>query len=143
MSRRMYASALAGAILAALAIGVAVSSASSSADKTSLEIQKGNTSCDVPNGNRSLGVATFILPAHSNSLQITANVKHGTPNTTYTVTLLDADMCTPIVTFGKQFNTNRKGKGKRNYTADVGSSRSFVIDVFDGSVDSYSEAAHF
>ena len=51
--------------------------------------------------------------------------------------------CTPIITFDKQFNTNRRGKGKKNYSADVGSSRSFVIDVFDGSVDSYSEAAHF
>jgi hypothetical protein len=130
---------LAAAMVAALVVGVAVSSARGK----DTEIQKGNTSCGVPNGDKSLGVAVFNFNQKDNSLTVVANIKHGLPKTQYTVSLLDADTCTEIVTFSKSIGTNTKGKGRRSYTADVGSSTSFVIDAFDGSSDNYSEAVHF
>ena len=85
MSRRMYASALAGAILAALAIGVAVSSAfSSSADKTHWRFTEGQHQLRRPKKTATgRSVATFHPPRTLETRsQITANVKHGTPNTT-------------------------------------------------------------
>jgi hypothetical protein len=139
MSRWMCVRALAVAILAALAIGVAVSSASLS-DR---EIQKGNTSCSTPNGYRSLGVAFFSFDNHSDSLQVIVNIKHGLPKTAYTVTLIDADTCTGIVTFAKTITTKKNGKGRREYRTDVGASRAFVVDVFDGSQHAYSESVHY
>jgi hypothetical protein len=130
---------LAVAMLAALVVGVAVSSAGGK----DTEIQKGNTSCGAPNGNRSLGVAIFSFNQKENSLTVVVNIKHGLAKTPYTVSLLDADTCTEIVTFGKVVGTNASGKGRRTYTADVGSSTSFVVNANDGSSDNYSEPVHF
>jgi len=135
----MYARALPVAILAALAIGVAVSSAALS-DR---EIQKGNTSCSTPNGNRSLGVAFFSFDRDSKSLQVIVNIKHVLPKTKYTVTLIDADTCTGIVTFGRTITTKANGRGRKEYRTDVGASRAFLIDAYDGSQHAYSEAVHY
>ena len=144
MSRGMYPRALALAILAALAIGVAASSAAGVLRSGEKEVQKGNTSCSDLNGSKSLGVAWFAFRAAEQSVQVELRIKHGLINTPYTVILLDADTCTEIVTMGT-VRTNRKGKATRTLKADVGASRDFVVDAYDGGggIHNMSEAAHF
>ena len=141
MSRRMYLRALALAILAALAVGVAASSADS-VQKADREIQKGNTSCSALNGNRTLGRAVFSFRSGSDSLQIEVRIKHGLKNTPYTLILLDADTCTEIVTFSSRLTTNRKGVAHRTLNADVGASSSFVIDAYDGNDGIHNMSGH-
>jgi hypothetical protein len=143
MSRGMHPRALALAILGALAVGVAASSASG-VQRATVEVQKGNTSCSALIGSGSLGVARFAFREGS-SLELEVRIKHGLPKTPYTVILLDADTCTEIVTFSSPLTTKRNGRAKKELRADVGASRAFVVDVYDGNggIHNMSEAAHF
>jgi hypothetical protein len=120
--RRLYLT-LGLAILALTVGGVAQAF---STNRAEAPIQKKNGSCGADIGNKAIGEATFNRSG--NTLTVKVKMTRA-PNTTYYVTLYNADSCYPIKFLGK-FKVSG-GTGSKTGTADVTGYSSFFVDVAD------------
>jgi len=141
--RRLIPITLAGALVAALAIGVSQSSASKVLRATRL-IQVQKDTCDESdNGNARVGNVQFLYNAQKDRLDMVVNITGGLPSTTYTFYVLDGSTCDPITGPIGSGRTKGNGKGRFKLHASVPGSTQFVLDAWDGSNDNNSRLADF
>jgi peroxiredoxin family protein len=112
--------------LATLALAVGGVAQAFSTNRAEAPIQKKNSSCGADIGNKAIGEATFNRSG--NTLTVKVKMTRA-PNTTYYVTLYNADSCYPIKFLGK-FKVSG-GTGSKTGTADVTGYSSFFVDVAD------------
>jgi hypothetical protein len=113
--------------LAILALAVGGVAQAFSTNKAEAPIQKKNGSCGADTGNKEIGEATFNRSG--NTLTVKVKMTRA-PNTTYHLTLYNADSCFPIKDLGK-FKVSG-GSGSKTGTADVTGYSSFFVDAYDG-----------